>query len=337
MTKNYYEILGVSSRATQGEIKKAFRKLARESHPDMNPNDPDAERRFKEIYQAYEVLFDEKTREQYDRGEEPSREPGKGQGKYPSWQDLAQNFFDRYVDARTPYDRTVAGEGIPSLYVGGTMEGPVTGVEMSSASDYRIEKMEAAMWGIEGTLNRKRIQEGQPLWSVPRMREAAQGLFHAGDIHQRELETYLEQIDVYEREEKEKERLLKETEMDLAKHEEGENIQQKIERKMIADEVKRQQFLYERRSDHLLGRATHSQKRLRREGILPSEKQSPEEVAQRTGEIKKAMSSHMRGSRKKNDSDVRQQMRQEAEHIHKEVEKQREEESWKKGGGMERR
>ncbi len=65
--KNYYEILGVSRDASQEEIKKAYRRLARDSHPDANPDDPGAEARFKEISEAYRVLRDPETRQQYDQ------------------------------------------------------------------------------------------------------------------------------------------------------------------------------------------------------------------------------------------------------------------------------
>jgi len=64
--KDYYNILGVAKGATQAEIKKAYRRLARKYHPDFNRDNPDSERRFKEINEAYQVLGDADKRQKYD-------------------------------------------------------------------------------------------------------------------------------------------------------------------------------------------------------------------------------------------------------------------------------
>jgi curved DNA-binding protein len=64
--KDYYKALGVDKTATTDEIKKAYRKLARRYHPDVNPNDPEAERKFKEVNEANEVLSDPEKRQKYD-------------------------------------------------------------------------------------------------------------------------------------------------------------------------------------------------------------------------------------------------------------------------------
>lgn len=101
--RDYYEILGVSGEATEKDIKQSYRRLARDHHPDANPGDPEAEERFKELTEAYEVLSNPEARRAYDTyGHQVPR--GAGAGSYPGggdpfggFQDIFEAFFgDRF-------------------------------------------------------------------------------------------------------------------------------------------------------------------------------------------------------------------------------------------------
>lgn len=83
---DYYKVLGVSRNASADEIRKAYRKLARENHPDKKPNDPAAAETFKQVQEAYAVLGDAEKREQYDRYGAAFHEAGRGRaGAGPQW------------------------------------------------------------------------------------------------------------------------------------------------------------------------------------------------------------------------------------------------------------
>lgn len=97
--KDYYDVLGVSRDADQKEIKKAYRKLAKKYHPDMNKDDPEASEKFKEISEAYEVLSDEDKRARYDQyghsgiNQEDFNFDDFAQGGFGGFDDIFDMFF----------------------------------------------------------------------------------------------------------------------------------------------------------------------------------------------------------------------------------------------------
>ena len=78
--RDYYEVLGVAKGASDSEIKSAFRKLAMKYHPDKNPNNKEAEEKFKEINEAYAVLSDSEKKSKYDKYGHAGVDPNAGSG-----------------------------------------------------------------------------------------------------------------------------------------------------------------------------------------------------------------------------------------------------------------
>src|SRR5687768_6827444 len=80
MPTDYYDTLGVSRSASQEDIQKAYRKMARKYHPDMNPDDATAKKKFQEVQAAYEVLSDDEKRKKYDQFGADFESAGAGRG-----------------------------------------------------------------------------------------------------------------------------------------------------------------------------------------------------------------------------------------------------------------
>ena len=96
MTKrDYYEILGVERNASKDELKKAYRKLAMQFHPDRNPGDKESEEKFKEAAEAYEILNNDDKRAKYDRfGHDGVRGSGYGSQGFSDINDIFSHFSD---------------------------------------------------------------------------------------------------------------------------------------------------------------------------------------------------------------------------------------------------
>src|ERR671934_2236427 len=91
--RDYHKVLDVPKTATEAEIRKAYRKLAMKYHPDRNPNDKEAEERFKEINEAYQVLSDAKKRAHYDRlGSDYSNWQQRGAPGDFNWDDYVSGY-----------------------------------------------------------------------------------------------------------------------------------------------------------------------------------------------------------------------------------------------------
>ena len=127
--RDYYEVLRVDRGASEAEIKKAFRRLARELHPDVNRHDPEAEEKFKEAAEAYEVLSDPERRRTYDAfGHEGIRSGGWAPraDSFGSFEDILSSFFGR-------------GDPLFSELFGFTRPGPASGGDVAARVEVTLE------------------------------------------------------------------------------------------------------------------------------------------------------------------------------------------------------
>jgi len=172
-TKDYYLILGVSEQATEVEIKKTYRKLALEHHPDRNPNDPKSEERFKDITEAYGVLMDPAKRKEYDLfRKNPFGGPQGGPQFRYSQQEIFENMFrqafgkDIFNDLNTDFKQSGFRTG-PDFFgtvFFGTAGGLAKFLRMIPGP---IGKIGTGLWLLSTV--------GTSLYALKKRRQAAQG------------------------------------------------------------------------------------------------------------------------------------------------------------------
>ena len=143
MAGNLYETLGVKRDATDDDIRRAYRKLARKHHPDVNPGNKDAETAFKKISAAYEVLSDEAKRKNYDEFGDASLQGGFDPAKareYQRWQNTRQQRSSRFGDEGGPVDFDFS-----EFFGGRAQRGPQRGQDLSAQVEIDLRQ------AIEGT------------------------------------------------------------------------------------------------------------------------------------------------------------------------------------------
>jgi len=148
--RDYYEILGVSRDASQDEIKKAYRKTAIKFHPDKNPDNPEAEDKFKEAAEAYEVLRDPEKRERYDRFGHQGVGSGAGAGGFGGGGMSMDDIFSQFGDI-------FGGSAFESFFGGGP--GGARSQRQRKGSNLRIKlklTLEEIAHGVEKKIKVKR-------------------------------------------------------------------------------------------------------------------------------------------------------------------------------------
>ncbi|MEA2213533.1 MAG: molecular chaperone DnaJ [Solirubrobacteraceae bacterium] len=171
MPRDYYEILGVSRDAAEPEIKKAFRRLARELHPDVNSHDPQAEEKFKEAAEAYEVLSDSERRATYDRyGHDGLRSGG-----------YAPN-FEGFGSVSDIFEAFFGGGAFGGGFGGSQPGGPAAGGDVAAGAEITLAQ---AASGVQTEVSFDAIERcehcrgngaepGTPIETCPKCRGAGQ-------------------------------------------------------------------------------------------------------------------------------------------------------------------
>jgi DnaJ-class molecular chaperone len=171
--KDYYQVLAIHEQATEEQIKKAYRQLALEHHPDRNPNDPQSEDRFKEITEAYGVLMDPLKRKEYDRFRASPFTGAQGgpQFRY-SQQEIFENMFrqgfgrDIFNDLNTDFKQSGFRTG-PDFF-GPVFFGAAGGIaKFLRMVPGPIGKIGMGLWLLSSV--------GSSLYALKKRRQAAQG------------------------------------------------------------------------------------------------------------------------------------------------------------------
>lgn len=139
--RDFYEILGLNRDATEDEIKRAYRRLAKENHPDLNPDNKEAEKRFKEATSAYEILMNPEKRSRYDRFGHAGVDPQAGGQDFGGFGDIFDDIFDIF-----------GGSGFSQ---GSRRGGPTRGADLRY--DLNLEFKEA-VFGVEKEIQIRKME-----------------------------------------------------------------------------------------------------------------------------------------------------------------------------------
>src|ERR1700754_3895628 len=172
MPRDYYEVLGVDRNADEAAVKKAFRRLARELHPDVNAHDPDAEEKFKEAAEAYEVLSDPERRQLYDAYGHDGLKSG---GYAPN--------FEGFGSISDLFSAFFGSGGFDAAFGGGRMRGGAVqggdvavaaAIDLAGAAHGASVEVAYDVRTRCGTCNGNGAQPGTPIVTCPRCHGSGQ-------------------------------------------------------------------------------------------------------------------------------------------------------------------
>jgi molecular chaperone DnaJ len=163
MPSDYYELLGVAPGASDSEIKKAFRTLARELHPDINRHDPEAEEKFKEVAEAYEVLSDADRRAIYDRYGHEGLRSGGYEPSFSTFGNIG-DIFEAFFGGGSPFGAAFGGGG-PGRGADAAVEVTLTLEEVANGAK---RELELDLTAICSNCRGNGAEPGTPIETCPR-------------------------------------------------------------------------------------------------------------------------------------------------------------------------